>query len=292
MARSAFRRALLVVTVGVVGLAVPALMTTAAAAPTAQTAVVRGGHFSPDTPGVDVYLTAFSGGTSTLWLTNVGYGDVSPYGRIAAGLYAVSMRPHGAPASTPPALTWTLDAKPGAAYTAAAVGMNSQLHGIVLHDELTTPKSGAGLVRVIQAASRAPHADIVANGGPVVAKDVAFSTSTDYSTVPAGSWPITAQADSAPSVKATSDVQIASGTVSSIVVLDAKGSGITLRSIVDAAGAQTAPIGPVQAGGGGTAKQSAGPVWLRVVLIVLGVTAAGLTVAGMRRNGRRHPVPQ
>ena len=202
------------------------------------------------------------------------------------------MRPHGAAASTPPALTWTLDAKPGAAYTAAAVGMNSQLHGIVLHDELTAPQSGTGLVRVIQAASRAPHADIVATGGPVVAKDVAFSTSTNYSSVPAGGWPITAQADGAPTVKATSNVQIASGSVSSIVVLDAKGPGITLRSIVDAAGAQTAPIGPVQAGGGGTAKQPAGPVWLRVVVVVLGVTAAGLTVAAVRRNGRRRPIPQ
>ena len=64
------------------------------AAPVSSQAYVRGAHFSPDTGAVDVYLTAFSGGTSTLWLSSVTYGDVSNYEPIAAGVYAVSMRPH------------------------------------------------------------------------------------------------------------------------------------------------------------------------------------------------------
>ena len=59
----------------------------AAAAPTQ--AYVRGAHFSPDTASVDVYLSAFSGGTSTLWLSSVSYGDVSGYAPIAPGTYAV-----------------------------------------------------------------------------------------------------------------------------------------------------------------------------------------------------------
>ena len=290
MGQLAVRRTLAVAAVAALGLGIPAATTVAVAAPSETNAVIRGAHFSPDTPGVDVYLTAFSGGTSTLWLTNVGYGDVSPYGRIAPGLYAVSMRPHGAAASTPPALTWTLDAKAGAAYTAAAVGMNSQLHGIVLHDEFTAPKSGTGLVRVIQAASRAPHADLLATNGPVVAKDAAFATSTAYTTVPAGDWPITARVDGTAGVSTTSDVQITSGSVNSIVLLDAKGSGLTLRSIVDAAAAATAPIGPVQAGGGGTATRSHGSSWARDSVAALGLVAAGLGVAVVRRSGRRQPV--
>src|SRR5437879_10687996 len=69
----------------------------------APAALLRGAHFSPDTPGVDVYLTAFSGGTTRLWLSEVGYGDVSGYERIASGPYAGAMRPHGAAASTPAA---------------------------------------------------------------------------------------------------------------------------------------------------------------------------------------------
>jgi len=86
----------------------------AAAAPTATAshppmAALRGAHLSPDTAGVDVYLTSFAGGTTTLWLSSVGYGDVSPYRLVKPGLYAVSMRAHGASPSTPPALRWTAD---------------------------------------------------------------------------------------------------------------------------------------------------------------------------------------
>src|SRR6266516_5787893 len=88
---------------GVVGIGPPA----ASAAPTAQNAMIRGAHLSPDTTNVDVYLTAFSGGTTTLWLSSVGYGDVSPYQWLKPGEYAVSMRPHGAAPSTPAALRWT-----------------------------------------------------------------------------------------------------------------------------------------------------------------------------------------
>ena len=79
-----------------------------------------------DTAAVDVYLSAFSGGTSTLWLSSVSYGDVSHYSPINPGVYAVSMRPHGAAASTPAVLTWTVNIAAGSAYTAAAVGTNNR----------------------------------------------------------------------------------------------------------------------------------------------------------------------
>jgi Domain of unknown function (DUF4397) len=291
------RRVCAVTAALLLGVGLSALTTAAAAAPAAApaaaavqpddtSAVLRGAHFSPDTPGVDVYLTAFSGGTTTLWLTNVGYGDVSPYFRITPGLYAVSMRPHGAPASTPAALSWTLDAKAGSAYTACAVGMNSQLHGIVLRDELTPPKAGTGLVRVIQAADRAPHADLTAQNGSVIAKDAAFATSTDYTTVSAGAIPITAKSADSAGVQTTSTIQVPSGSVSSIVVLDAKGSGIALRSVVDAAGAQITPIGSVNAGGGGTATTSAAN-WIRGGIAMLGAVGVGLGVVGLRLVARR-----
>ena len=88
----------------------------------------------------------------------------------------------------------------------------------------------------------------------------------------------------------TSDVQITSGSVNSIVLLDAKGSGLTLRNIVDAAAAATAPIGPVQTGGGGMATRPHGSSWARDSLAALGLVAAGLGVAAVRRGGRRQPV--
>ncbi len=252
MRRSSVRATLLAAAVALLGPAAVALAPSASATAPGY-AIVRGAHFSPDTPGVDVYLTSLAGGTSSLWLSSVGYGDVSPYNRLPAGIYAVSMRPHGAAASTPAALSWTLNAQADNAYTAAAVGMNAQLHGIVLHDELNPPAAGNGRVRVIQAASRAPEATIKADNGPTVATDAAFATATPYSTVAAGTYPVTVTASGGAALTAQATVPVKSASVNSIVVLDAKGSGLDVRTITDAAGAAVAPTGAVPAGGGGTA---------------------------------------
>jgi hypothetical protein len=227
-------------------------------ATTGATALVRGGHFSPDTPGVDVYLTAYAGGRSSMWLSDVGYGDVSPYRRLAPGLYVVSMRAHGAAPSTPPAISWTLDAKAGAAYTVGAVGMNAHLRGIVLRDRLAPPSAGTGLVRVIQAASRAPDAELVAGRNTLVARQAAFATTTAYAAVPAGTWTVTARAVPALQPETSSRVSVAADGIYSLVVLDARGSGIALRVVRDAAGSAVSPQGSVDAGGGGTARPLGG----------------------------------
>jgi hypothetical protein len=255
----------------------------ASAGPSEQNAMIRGAHLSPDTVNVDVYLTAFSGGTTTLWLSNVGYGDVSPYQWLKPGVYAVSMRPHGAAASTPPALSWTFSAKAGHAYTAAGVGMNKQLHGIIIEDQLTMPAAGHGRVRVIQAASRAPHADVTAQNGVLLANLAAFASTTPYATVPAGSWKVTAKAVGK-NLDTSATVDIKSGSVSSLVLLDGKGGGLAIRTLTDAAGAATRPIGPVPAGGGGTAPRPDGDglSWAWAVGASV-LAAAGLIVLGRRR---------
>lgn len=250
-------------------------------------AFVRAAHFSPDTPGVDVYLTAAAGESTHLWLSGVGYGDVSPYRRLPAGLYAVSMRAHGAAPSTPAALTWTLNARAGQAYTAAGVGINKQLRGIILRDELTPPSAGHGRVRVIQAASRAPRASVMAENGTVVARSAAFAATTPYTTVPAGTWPVHARSLSAPSFAADASVQIASGSVSSIVLLDGKAGGITIRAVTDAAGAPIMPVGSAPAGGGGTARR---PADVGIGGALLGVLAmVGIGAIGLRRATTRTP---
>jgi hypothetical protein len=259
----------------------------AVAATEAPAAVIRGGHFSPNTPGVDVYLTSFAGKTTTLWLSGVGYGDVSGYQRFTPGLYAVSMRLHGAAASTPAALSWTLNARPGAAYTACAVGLNAELHGIVLHDELQPAPPGQARVRVIQAASRASQADVVATGGPTIARNIAFSTSTPYTTVRAGDYQIKASADGDASVQAVTRASLASDSVHTVVVLDAPRRGISVRVLDDAAGAAVTPVGPAPAGGGGTARPPND--WLYGALaglVAIAATAvAGASALRKRRTG-------
>src|SRR6201996_1600885 len=178
----------------------------ASAAPPA--AMVRGAHFSPDTPSVDVYLTSFSGGTTTLALSDVGYGDVSKYQRLEPGLYTVGMRPAGASPSTPVAFSWKLDAKPGAAFTALAIGMNKSLQGRVLSDDLTAPPAGQSRVRIVQAAHNAQRADITTENGPVFGKAVPFTTTTGYTVVQSGSWLATASASDDPKITTQSNVQL------------------------------------------------------------------------------------
>jgi hypothetical protein len=252
-------------------------------------AYLRAAHFSPDTPGVDVYLTAVAGGVTRLWLSDVGYGDVSPYRRLAAGLYAASMRAHGAAATSPPALRWTLHARAGHAYTAAGVGINKQLRGVILRDDLTPPGAQQGRVRVIQAASRAPQARVVAQNGDVLARSAAFATSTAYTSVPAGTVRVRARSLADPSVAAAASVRIASGSVNSVVLLDGKGGGITIRALIDAAGAATMPVGSAPGGGGGTARRP-DDVWTDGAL--LGVLALALVGVGVIVRRVRTQTPQ
>jgi Domain of unknown function (DUF4397) len=267
-----------------------ALIGVSTAGAQAQDAVVRAAHFSPTTPGVDVYLAPFSGAAKAkLWLSSVTYGAVSPYARLTPGLYTIALRLHGKSASTPPALSWTLRAVAGQAYTVAGVGAGTAVRGVVIRDDLSAPSSGTGRVRVIQAASRAPHLTVKAKGGPVVAKNAAFATTTPYATVKSGSWSVDATASGA-SVRTTGTINVASGTVTSILALDAKGSGITIRTVMDSIGTSSVPRGPVSAGGGGTANMiklfgdDKAPAPLPLVALTVALSAA--TVAAMYRLSR------
>ncbi|MDQ2750616.1 MAG: DUF4397 domain-containing protein [Pseudonocardiales bacterium] len=227
-----------------------------AGAPAAATAYLRGAHFSPDTAGVDVYLTAFSGGTSTLWLSDVGYGDVSGYRQMPPGVYAVSMRPHGTSATRPPVLSWTVNLKADSAYTAAAVGMSNEIRGVIVADTLSAPAAGTGLVRVIQASSQAGHASVRADNGPALTTDTAFGSTTKYVAVPSGAWTVRAVSSTRPNLSTSLDVSVASASITSLVLLDARGGGIVLRTVLDAAGASGVPNGSVPAGGGGMAPRA------------------------------------
>ena len=252
------RKSTTIAATAAIGLAGTIALSAPAQARTTSYAEVRAAHFSPTTPGVDVYLNAFSGGTSTQWLSGVRYGGVSPYRRLAAGLYTIAMRPHGAAKSTTPILSWTLNAKPGGAYTVAGIGAGTSVRGVVISDNLSTPPQGTGRVRVIQASSRAPIVTVRAASGPVIANRARFATTTGYTDVKAGTWKLDVQSDGTPPLTATGSVDVASGAVTSVLLLDGKTSGITVRTLLDAAGTATTPKGAVSTGGGGLAALTSG----------------------------------
>jgi len=283
------RGAAAVVAVALISFALGAADPDASAAPAAS-GMIRAAHFSPDTPGVDIYLTPFSGGSSGLWLPNVGYGAVSDYRAVAAGLYVVAMRAHGAAASTPPIVSWNLNVKSGKAYTAAAIGSNRALKTVVLNDDLSEPSGGTGRVRVIQAASRAPKADIGAASGQSIARNVAFGSTTGYVSLPAGTWILRARALGGSGFTASGQVSIASGSVTSILLVDAPPGGIAVRSVLDAAGTGTVPVGAVPAGYGGTAAGHARPRSASsgaVGALAIGLAALLLVTTGTPRRPRR-----
>lgn len=257
-------------------------------------AELRAAHFAPTMPGVDLYLGSFTGTTSKQWLSGVRYGAVSPYRQIKTGLYTVSVRKHGAAASSPAVLSWTLDARAGKAYTVAGVGAGAKVRGIVLADDLSTPPAGDGRVRVIQAASRAASLTVQAVSGPTIIKNARFATASRYRDVPAGTWNLAAASDADSAVKTSATVQVVAGQSLSVLVLDAADGGITVRSLLDSAAPSAMPKGPVDAGGGGTATSfvsggGAGwhPVSWLVALLTAGVAGTGLRSARNRRSQQR-----
>ncbi|UQX89415.1 DUF4397 domain-containing protein [Jatrophihabitans telluris] len=270
---SAATLTMLVTAAGVLGVAGSASAEPLAPAK-ASDAVIRAAHFSPTTPGVDVYLSPFSGSPSRqVWLSNVRYGAVSSYQALTPGVYTVAMRPAGASPTSKAVLSWTLNAKSGTAYTVAGVGAGSSVRGVVISDDLSTPPAGRGRVRVIQAASRAPVAKVSSTDGTVIAPDARFATVTQYATLPAGSWQVEAVSASTPTVKAVTPVSIRSGQITSILVLDGKSAGITMRTLLDSSSSGTLPIDAVPAGAGGTAVQlvhrGASPVAKALVMLMI-----------------------
>lgn len=266
--------------VGVTVLGVLAVGLTPAAA--ADGAFLRLAHLSPDTPEVDVYVVSVSDPADTIVLEGVGYGAVSEYQNVLGGTYTISMRPAGAAASTPPVISTTLNTSPGNAYTVAGVGVFDDLGLTVLDDDLTLPPAGQSRVRVIQASASEPELDISVDGGPTLGTDVAFATTTGYTTVPPGNW--TLRVDGTAGLAATLPLTVEAGGVYSVLVLDDSSGGLTVVTRVDAASSGSVPVGSVETGAGGAAAHPAGSLGLLAGATMLVVAG---TLAGRRRAALR-----
>ncbi len=230
----------------------PASATPAAPAPDDAAATLRSAHLSPDTPAMDIYLTK-AGGDTTKPSSSVSYGDVGSYQRIEPGSYTVSMRPAGAEVSTPPALSWPLDAKPGLAFTALAIGMRDSLEGRVLSDDLSPTPAGQARLRIIQASDRAQNVDVTADAGLVLAAKVSFTGTTDYTTVPSGELPVTTRSVDKREITTTTNLTLTAGGANTLIVLNGTDQPISTRIVDDAVGTDLPPTGPPETGGGGMA---------------------------------------
>jgi Domain of unknown function (DUF4397) len=240
---------------------------------------LRLAHLSPDTPTMDVLVTSFSG--QTFRLDGVGYGAVSSYQRIEPGSYTVQMRLAGAPDSSPPVVSGSLQALEGAAYTAAGLGPRAGLSVRVLTDDLAPPDPGLARLRVIQGAAQAGEVTIGWNGTPQLT-GIAFGAATDYVTVPSGSQSFEVTPTTGDPVRIP--VQLAAGGVYSVVIVQRSGGTLTATVQTDAIGPAATPSGGIATGMGGTAAVLDQPVGARVALAFGVVGALGLAatlVAGV-----------
>ncbi|MEL4317990.1 DUF4397 domain-containing protein [Leifsonia sp. YIM 134122] len=250
--RSSMRRALRTATASavIVGLSF-ALAPVAASAADAGTGWLRLGHLSPDTKSVDVEVTTPDGAT-VLELNGVSYGEVSPYSELQVGTYTVSMVPAESSAATAPVISAEIEVPATSATTVVAYGPSTDLEVKAVDDDLAAPTAGLGRVRLFQASTITDSVDVETSTGLPIAKDAAAGTVTDYAEIPAGSWTLELTGGKG---DATSDVDVAAGSVSTLFVLDTADGGLTILPIVDSAAVGDSPLGGVQTGGGGTAPR-------------------------------------
>jgi hypothetical protein len=274
---TAARRTCAALLVAVLALAGVVLGVGAAAAADGE-AYVRLAHLSPDTPQVDVYVTAVADPAASFVAPGVGYGAVSQYRAVAPGSYVVSMRAAGAAADSPPVISTTVDARPGGAYTIAGTGLNAGLGLSVLDDSIATPPAGRAAVRVVNAAVTAPAVDVGPQGAAPWAGGVRFASATGYRDCPLGNWTLSVSSGGGPTT--TLPVELAANSSYTVLLVDRDGA-LAAEVYRDTTGPGVVPVGGVDTGMGGTADPGAGTA------VLLGVVVAAAAGGALTRRVAR-----
>jgi hypothetical protein len=265
------------------GLALATPAASASMAP-AKAGWLRLAHLSPNTPAVDVYLYSFGNPDAKIVLHHVAYGTVSPYEHVPAGEYTVAMRGAGAPPSSKPVLSTTVNIMNGGAYTVAGMGPNSGLRLQVFTDRLAAPRHQA-LLRIIQA-SMDQDTVKVSVGSSVFSNKLTFTSVTPYRAVSPGT--VTIRATGATQNAAGTDT-LAANSIYTVVILDDMGH-LKIECLEDSAGSKVMPDGAVSMGFGGTAPRPGAPLipWAAAALAGLAAAAGGITVLSRRRRPALH----
>ncbi|WP_049830293.1 DUF4397 domain-containing protein [Arthrobacter sp. RIT-PI-e] len=240
----------------------------------------RVAHLSPDTKAVDVALTAVAGGRTLLELEDVAYGDVSDYVRLAVGTYLVEMVPAGSPVDTAPAISEVIRVQAGQPITLAVLGTNDDLTTEIFQDDLTPPADGEARVRVLQASTVAESVDIATTTGDIIATDARQNQVTGYATVDDGPWDLELTNGSETS---SAEVDLRSGSVNTLLVLDNASGGLTVKAISDSGSVSDTPVGGTNTG---AAPAVAGPVDAGWIVVPVTALLGAIALVVLRGAGR------
>lgn len=240
---------------------------------------IRAGHFVSGMGSVSIRLAPQSRGAKSL-SESVSYGSVSKYRQVTPGTYTVSVIPDGAASDTQPMLRRSLRLTAGKAGTVALLGKQSAPRLATLSDDLTPPAAGTARVRVLSGSTDASALSIKAVDGPQIASDVVLGQTTDYATVPQGSWTLALDSGGRDVEQAA---KLASGGVYTAVVLDGNetsGGNLRLKLLTDAQGVARTPKGGAATGLGGTSTGGDPVPFGTPALVALGVVGVALLGAG------------
>lgn len=256
-------------------------------------AQVRLGHFAPGVPQVDVYLSAV-GSEQRLVLPDLGYGEVSQYLPVAPGRYTYAMRRAGRPGTAPKLLSGVADLSADRAYTFIAFDDGARVRTIAFGDDNSTPAAGSARIRLINTAAGSGAVDVTAVNGPALADRLRVGATSDYATVPGGTWQVRIRgARSVQPVEQT--LEVPAGTVQTLVVVNGPATP-RIISAVDATGIAgttaaglptTGPVGGVPTGGGGTARAFVASDDRRPPVVGIAAAVAGLGIVALTLGHRR-----
>jgi hypothetical protein len=166
------------------------------------------------------------------------------------------------------------------------VGSFADLRFAVLPDDLTLPPAGQSRVRVVNATAAGSLMDLALDGGPALATDLAPADHTGYVDVPGGPGTLTVTPGSG--TPTGLPVDLAAGSVYTVLVLDREGGEVEVTTSLDAASPGMVPVGGVEAGAGGAAASGPPPGLLALTVVVLAALVVPLRARFGPRAGTRY----
>ncbi|RAK19175.1 uncharacterized protein DUF4397 [Anoxybacillus vitaminiphilus] len=143
---------------------------------TANVAMVRVFHVSPNAPAVDVYVNGKK------VLQGLKYKQISKYLKVPTGQHRIDIHPSGQ--TTSPMLSEMVYILPSLRYTIAAIGNANNLQLLPFFDNPYV-SYGETKVRFVHLSPNAPAVDIAVKDGNVLFKNVRYKEVSDYMKVSA-----------------------------------------------------------------------------------------------------------